>query len=195
MKNLIAAARADDLKGFGLHLDKYHFALFEMAKATDSFYIALDEKFGKVKEAYRPWLKEEFKRFKTPTFRLLDQTPKGTDKTVLTIWIIHKEPGKEDDIQEEKWIAVKEGKAWKINLPGKGILKEAIRKDADGKEEKVSVLTSREPSPKMIMEMEKRLKADTQALEKLTRQVRAGEFRTRDEAEKALRQAEEKSKR
>ena len=74
-------------------------------------------------------------------------------------------------------------------------MKEAIRKDADGKEVKVSVLTSREPSPKMMMEMAKRLNADTQVLEKLTRQVRAGEFRTREEAEKALRQAQEKSKR
>jgi hypothetical protein len=46
-----------------------------------------------------------------------------------------------------------------------------------------------------MMEMEKRLNADTQVLEKLTRQVRAGEFRTREEAEKALRQPEEKSKR
>src|SRR6516162_169349 len=156
MKNLIAAARADDLKGFGLHLGNYHLALFEMANATDSFYIALDEKFGKVKEAYRPWVKREFKRFKTPTFRLLDQTPKGMDKTALTIWIIHKEPGKEDFIQEEKWIAVKDGKAWKINLPGKGMVREAIRKDADGKEVKVSVLTSREPSQKIMMEMEKR---------------------------------------
>jgi hypothetical protein len=190
VKYLLEAARSADTDGFLAQLGGHTRALFEMGKAIEIQEAALEEKFGKVAKAgARPSMKRELEKFTTQTIKLVGQARKGKDRVALTVWQIRKHSNGEQSIGEETWIGIKEDKGWKIILPEKGVIKEVTKTATDGKEVKVQVLQSREVGVTDSAAMQKMLTGAKQSLDELTKQIKAGKYRTRDEAETALKEA------
>jgi hypothetical protein len=188
VKYLIEAAKADDVDGFGAQLAEHSRALFEMGKAAEGFETALNDKFGK--NAARPGnplsVKSEMAPFKLKTYEIREVITKEKDLALLTVWIITRRPKIPDIIHEETWISQKKETGWKIVFPEKGVVTKAVRKTSDGNEIKVWVLRSRNVEPKQSAFNQEMIASVSRLLGELTKEVRSGKYKSREEAEAAL---------
>jgi hypothetical protein len=187
VKYLLDAARADDVDGFQAQLGAHTRAGMQMARAFEAYYVALEEKFGKnPKPGSRPSVKEELLSFKRSTYQVRNQVAKGKERVDLTVWEIIKGADGKESIQEETWVSIKEPAGWKIVLPPKGEIFDAVRKDANGKEVKIRLLKTREFDARESAREEKWWREAEQVLERLTKDIKAGKYPSREKAEAAL---------
>jgi hypothetical protein len=76
-----------------------------------------------------------------------------------------------------------------IVLPPKGEVVDTVRKDANGKEVKINLLKTREFNRRDSAREEKMWRQAEQILERLTKDIRAGKYPNRQQAEAAFRKA------
>ncbi|HYT90573.1 MAG TPA: hypothetical protein VEL76_17835 [Gemmataceae bacterium] len=151
---------------------------------------AFDDKFGKdPKFVAGPSVKELLQALKG--LRVHAKQDKGGGKVELKVWVTdeHK-PGKTITI-EHTWIALKQGDAWKLLVPVGGPSgKVATRKGPDGKDVEVEIGESgKDPDPKEIGYIKNSLPKFKDLMEKLARQIKEGAYKTRPEADQAVRAA------
>jgi hypothetical protein len=192
VKYLLEAAKADDVGGFQAQLAAHTRAMMQMGRAFEAYFAALEEKFGKnPKPGFKPPVKELLLPFKSKTYQVRDQVAKDKERVDLTVWEITKGKNGKESIREETWVSIKEPSGWKIVLPPKGVVKDAVRKDANGKEVKISVLKTREFDANKIAGEAKMWREAEQVLESLTKDIKAGKYPSREKAEAALLKAKQ----
>jgi hypothetical protein len=187
VKYLLEAALADDLDAFHAQLGAHTRALMETGRAIEAYDNALNTRYGKrTGRGDRPSVKSELLRFKRGAWQIRGKVAKDKDRVALTVWEITRREGASASIREETWTSIKEPTGWKIVLPPKGVIEQAMRKDSDGKEIKVTVLKTGEFDPAQSAREKKMWLDAKKVLEKLTKEVRAGKYETREKAEAAL---------
>jgi hypothetical protein len=191
VKFLLEAAKAGDVDGFHAQLGANTHAAMQMARAAENYFAALDDKFGKnPKSRPRPSVTEGF--FKMNRYEIRERVVKDGKRVDLTVWEIGKNKDGDEFIHEETWVCVKQPNGWKIVFPPKGVITQAIRKKADGKEVRIGVLKTREfDAGKSAQEAKMWLEA-AQVLQSLVKEIRGGSYSSRDEAEAALRKAKQR---
>src|SRR5262245_19975646 len=193
MKDLLEAAKSDDVDGFQAQLGAHSRAAMQVGRAFEAYDAALEDKFGKNPQpGFKPSVKEPLLRFKKGTYRVLGQVAKDKERVDLTVWEITKGEGGKESIQEETWVSIKEPSGWKIVLPPKGVIEDAVRKDANGKDVKISVLKTREFNAHESDKEAKMWRDTEQVLERVTKDIKAGKYPSREKAEAALREAKER---
>src|SRR5579885_2060618 len=130
---------------------------------------ALDAKFGKDPQAkQRPPFKEQITSLKAAEVK--SSAKKGDHLVVLKIKTTAVKDGKEET-KEETMGAVKEGDAWKLLPPGRdGTVDENTLKQVTAQ---TVQFTAQIPKIK-------------EAMEKITKEVKDGKYKSREEAQKAL---------
>jgi hypothetical protein len=187
---LAEAAKTGDADAFLAQLGAHARASFEMGRAIDAYQAALDAKFGKA--AGRDtghFVREELDQFKASSHRVRGRADRGDSRVDLTVWVITRDGDRKEHVQEETWTSLKEAAGWKIVFPGKGVAKKATRKDADGHELEVTVITAKGYDPTTSAEEEKAARAAVGLLDQLTKDVKSGKYTTREKAEEALDEA------
>jgi len=192
VKYLLEAAKADDVDSFLAQLGGHTRAIMQMGRAFEAYFAALEEKFGNnPKPGFRHSVKESLLPFKRKAYQVRDQVAKDKERVDLTVWEITKRKDGTESIQEETWVSIKEPGGWKIVLPPKGVIKHAVRKDANGKEVKISVLKTREFDAYKSAREANMWREAEQFLESLTKDIKAGKYPSREKAEAALRKAKQ----
>ena len=185
---LVAAARSGDVAAYTAQLAAHSRTRMDTGIAFEALDAALHAKFGKTLfEERLSSIKKSIRRDRT--IQLHARTPKGKNKVFLTVWRVTKRKNKREHIREETWIAVKEKGSWKLILPPKGKVKDVRRKDANGKEIEIRVLQTHEVDAKESAADQKLFGSMKQIVEKLTKEVKQGKYKTHKAAKEAFKKA------
>lgn len=190
VKFLVEAAKADDVDAFIDQLGAHSRAVIEMGRALESYYSALEDKFGKdPRGGDMLSVKREIARYRDKFYEVRDKPGDNEQRVALTVWVTTKTKDGKESVQEETWIASKEPTGWKVVFPPKGVIQSAVRKDAKGNEIDVKVLKTRAFDPQRSAAEEKMARGAAEVLERITKDVNAGKYKTRAEAGAALDEA------
>jgi hypothetical protein len=172
------------------------------AQTQEAIEVALDKKFGKEPEKnVKDWrerrgIKESLQR--TTSIIVVGKKALGKDKVQLTIWMTNKrDSGKKEQITEMTWTAVKVGKGWKLLVPMGGRPspeKLVTRKGPDGKQVEVRIQTpdDKPTDSKQLDYVRKAMPKYLAIMEKFKKEVDAGKYKSRKEAQDALEAAQKR---
>ncbi len=198
VRNVLAAMQAGDVPALLAQLAAPSRTAFEglmtFQVAREDVDRALAEKFGK--DARQPaahTLRDLLKH--TRDIRILSKDDKDKDKVALTVWLTE-ERDKDRRILESTWYAVKDADAWRLLVPlSGGKMRLVNKKGPDGKETPVHVFEREGRTELSVREADYLRTAGPKykaALEQLAREIRNGQYKSREAAEKALQGAEER---
>jgi hypothetical protein len=192
VKFIFEAAKVDDVDAFIAQLAAGSREVMQMARAFECYHLALEEKFGKDPRGTEFRIaRRELARFQEKSYEIREQTQEREHRVALTIWVTAKTKEGPESIQEETWTAIKDQTGWKLSFPPWGPIQSAIRKDKNGKEIHVKVLKSRDFDPQRSAEEEKTWRGAAEILERHTKDIKSGKYKTREEAETAFEKAKE----
>jgi hypothetical protein len=194
VKYYLAAARAGDLNGVLAQRAEpqrgYLKANVEFHKVQQALARALDDEFGKDKNAPAPppAPREELKAIKD--LRVVSKKPRGKDKVELTLWQTSGEKGRER-IDEFPATAIKEPGGWKLVFPMGQVKRstEVTRKGPDGKEVEVFENVtdeSKAPTAERMRFFAKTMPKYRAAMEKVVKDIKGGKYTKRSEALRAV---------
>lgn len=189
VKSLLSAARSGDVAAIGQTLGGRSRAMFDLMKATEVYWNALDERFGGDNDSGAPpSLKDEMSGIvrANETIEVRGQAKINSTTVAITIWKVRKHKPDHESIWEETWHTVLENGRWKIVLPPKGRVVEEVRTDSDGRERKVEVLKTREFDAARHAEEVSQLTRLRQRVEQVTQEIRAGKCESRQAAQEAV---------
>jgi hypothetical protein len=193
VKLYLEAARAVDVNGVLSQLAEpersYYQANIQLQQVQAALNGALDDKFGKDKNAPPPFTFRDFLK-SIKDLRVSKKKPDGKAKVELTLWQTSGPKG-EERIDEFQAAAVKEKDGWKLIFPlGQPLPpKKVAKKGPDGKEVEVYVNTtdeSRAPSAEKMKYTAKTMPGYQKAMEKVTKDIKSGKYKTKAEALRAI---------
>ncbi|MBN2492266.1 MAG: hypothetical protein JXQ29_15575 [Planctomycetes bacterium] len=148
-------------------------------RATQALHMAVAARFGVPPRARPSLLADLIKQEYHPSCEVKAKVRLGKDRMLLTVW-----SSRHGSICEEPWLAFIEDGEWRIMPAGKGMVRQEMRKGPDGAQIAVSVVDY--PADRFAMERSLSTEWDdarASDLEKLTKEVSAGHFSSREEVE------------